>query len=560
MWKIRAKRLAKLGGSAGSNTPPPAQTPADSSNQAPVASSANDGAADKPATPPIDRSKLLSQLEAQKESPTPAEKKTEAPKITVKPRPASPSKRERDGSERPQSRPRERPQETLEVWQDKSLRQIFRVTLTVEEIKDSFGSKLAFLASTRDELEQANQPLLLNVEMGDAILTEAAQTTGGKVFEYFLQCFKRAVRTIRGMKSTGTEDPKLEILKEARRMCMSYCVFAVTMPEMFGDDVPVTNALVEHLLADPDSDIGICTDFLTEASMRFEEDDSIKDTIVNAAEELSTQLAQRDMLADYQNYVRALRNLLRFPKIVDAVTQSPMWAPPDVEAQDIERRTILGPFFRLSPMQQEAANSYFSSPRSRDRAFITNAQNAIRITLKTHQEQLFSIVDGIVRGGPATRERMLNWFALTVNKNHKKRAMRVDYKTVSSDGFMVNVTNVLDLLCSPFMDAKFGKIEKIDVDYLRRNPRVDISDETKINADQKMSDDFYSQKAEGTNNFISEIFFLTVVAHHYGTEAAQTRITTMRKSVKRYQQDLEAFEAERHKYINVSCRCCIGKS
>jgi ubiquitin conjugation factor E4 B len=332
---------------------------------------------------------------------------------------------------------------------------------------------------------------------------------------------------------------------------MSYCVFAVTMPEMFGENAAVTNALVDHLLADPESDLGICTDFLTQVSALLEDDDSIKEAIVNAAEELSRRLSQLDMLADYTIYVRAMRNILRFPKIVDAITQSPMWAPPDVEAQNIETSTILGPFFRLSPMQQEVANSYFSAPRTRDRNFIGNAQNAVRMTLRTLQDELFTMADTVVRASPATRERILNWFALCVNKNHKKRAMRVDFKIVSSDGFMVNVTNTLDRLSEPFMDASFSKIEKIDVDYLRRDPRVDISDETKINADQKASDEFYANKAEGKSNFISEVFFLTVAAHHYGTEAAQTRMTTMQKSVKRYEKDQEQFEAERHKYINV---------
>ena len=60
---------------------------------------------------------------------------------------------------------------------------------------------------------------------------------------------------------------------------------------------------------------------------------------------------------------------------------------------------------------------------------------------------------------------------------------------------------------SPVMDAQFGKIDRIDADYLRRTPRVDIKEETKINADQNASDEFYSHKAEGSSNFISEIFF-----------------------------------------------------
>lgn len=521
---------------APTTTEPPAATAASSTN----------GADDQPATPPIDRSKLLSSLETQKPSsaPTPAR----APvKITVQPRQTSPGvKRDRDGSERPQSRssPAPRPAESLESWEDKTLKQIYRVTLKEGETKDLHGQKLVFLQGVKSDGTE-----LLTVDNSDSILAEGASHVNGKIFEYFLQCFKRSVKASKDPRNLGNEQ-KAAVLKEARRMSMSYCIFAITMPDMFPDYEPTTNALVDCLLTDPEGDHGICTDFLNEAVSRWEEDDMISETIVGAAEKLSQQLAQKDMLDDYMNYITAIRNLLRFSKILDAVTRSPLWMPEGIQAQDIETKTLLGPFFRLSPMQQAAANSYFSAPKTRDKGFIANAQNATRMTLKTHQEQLFLITDGIVKTGPATRVRMLDWFAMCVNKNHHKRAMRVDYRRVSSDGFMVNVTSVLDRLCSPFIDASFGKVDRIDVDYLRRSPRVDIKDETKINADQATSDAFYQTPAAGTNNFISELFFLTVAAHHYGTEAAQTRMTLMRKSVKRTEKDLMELESERHKYLN----------
>ncbi|KAK3714190.1 Ubiquitin conjugation factor E4 [Vermiconidia calcicola] len=545
--KIRMKRLAKLGGNSTSSpstpngeasTPTPAQPDASTA----AASSA------KPETSSTNGQNPFSQLSMNNEQ---EQEKKAAPQIKVPPRPASPAKRERDGSERPRSRTAERPAENIETWQDRNLRQILRATLKPEEVRDAHGHQLLFLASTRQDLVDASAPLQLNIEVLEGAITEAAgQAPDDKPFEYLLQCFKRVSRTIRGSRYSGPEDPKHAILKETRRLCMSYCIFAVTMPEMFGENVPTSNGLVDHLLADPDCETGIDTDFLTEASSRFEEDETIKEAIVGAAEELSKQLAQMTMLHDTNNYIRGFRNLLRFPKIVDAVTQSSMWMPESIEPQDIETKTLLGPFFRLSPMQLEVAQSYFSSPKTRDRGFIANAQNAVRMTLRTHQAELFQMADTIVRSGPAQRERILNWFALCVNKNHKKRAMRVDYKTVSSDGFMVNITTVLDQLCEPFMDARFSKIDRIDVNYLRRNPRVDISDETKINADQKQADEFYANKADGTSNFISEIFFLTVAAHHYGTEAAQTRTATMQKSAKRMEKDLEQFEADRAKYAN----------
>lgn len=427
-----------------------------------------------------------------------------------------------------------------------------RVTLSPEEVVDLNGNKLAFLQSTRRDLEDQNVPILLNVEVLEGAITEAANQAEDKnIFRYLLSCFKRFSRAIRSTRYSDDNDPKHDILKEARRLCMSYCVFAITMPEMFGEDVPTTNALVDHLLLEPESDFGICTDFLTQASVLIDEDESIRDAIMGAAEQLSGQLAEIDLRGDYDPYVRALRSLFRFPKLIDAITQSSLWAPSNVEAQNIEKKTILGPFFRLSPMQQESANTYFPAPKTKSRGDIAGAQHAIRLSLRVHQDNLFEMTNAVVKSGPVSRERILDWFALCVNKNHKKRAMQVDYKTVSGDGFMMNVTNALDRLSEPFMDSTFSKIEKIDVDYLRRKPRVDISDETKINADQKMSDEFYANKADGKSNFISEVFFLTVAAHHYGTEAAQSRVSVMKKSVKRYEDELKNVEAERHKYINV---------
>ncbi len=80
------------------------------------------------------------------------------------------------------------------------------------------------------------------------------------------------------------------------------------------------------------------------------------------------------------------------------------------------------------------------------------------MTLQTHQTDLLDIVNQIIKKSKEAREKMLDWFALCVNANHKRRAMQVDQKSVSSDGFMINVTVCLDQLCEPFMDASFSKV------------------------------------------------------------------------------------------------------
>lgn len=219
-------------------------------------------------------------------------------------------------------------------------------------------------------------------------------------------------------------------------------------------------------------------------------------------------------------------------------------------APGIEKNTLLGPFFRISPLQTEVTKTYFAGPRTLDRGAIKNAQNALQITVNTHQLDLKDAVNAFVRASTDARNKLLDWFAYIMNTNHKRRAMQVDPREVASDGFMMNVTVVLDYLCEPFMDTTFSKVDRIDVGYFRRSPRVDIKEETKLNADQAQSDKFYSQKLDGTSNFISEVFFLTLAAHHYGSEATNAKLKNLDKDIKFFEKHLKSLETERLKLAN----------
>jgi ubiquitin conjugation factor E4 B len=467
------------------------------------------------------------------------------PRINIKPKTATPA----TSSAPPPTVPKAQ-ELSLEAWEDRTLSSIFRITLDEQRPSDVHGQKLYFASSAKSDLEDEGRPLRFATDMLDSVILESASShLQGSALEYLLGCWKRVVKLFKSM--SNKNDPKYEIVKEARRLCFSYAIFAATMPDMFGEEPPLQNALADRLLLGPDHDGGICFDFLNEACARSDEDDSAKEALVNAMQELSWRLASLSMNHEYRPYLLSLRSFLRFPPLVTALAQSDSFLPSDIEAQHIETNTLLGPYFRLSPMLGDVALNYFSSISGGDKGFITNAQRALRMTLQTHQDELFDIANTFIKNGKESRERMLDWFALTVNKNHKRRALQVDHKTVSSDAFMVNVTVILDRLCEPFMDATFSKVDKIDIDYLRRSPRVDIKDETKINADQQASDDFYSVKVEGASNFISEVFFLTVAAHHYGTEAANSKLSSLQKDVKWLKKELERFETERHKYAAV---------
>lgn len=112
---------------------------------------------------------------------------------------------------------------------------MFRITLNPKRQQDGYGHQLHFLPGIRAELEEQGEGIRLSLPvLEQAILEAASDLKGVAPLDYLLACWKRILRQLRGMRSDDRDDRKLNVIKEARRLCMSYCIFAVTMPEMFG--------------------------------------------------------------------------------------------------------------------------------------------------------------------------------------------------------------------------------------------------------------------------------------------------------------------------------------
>ena len=147
---------------------------------------------------------------------------------------------------RPSSLKRDRPSsssentvpmgQTLDQWEDMTLSDIFRVTLHPDHQNGVHGHRLRFLQGTMQDIEESGQEGRLSTGTLDQALLEAASTPGKGItsLDYLLGCWKRVIREWKPLRKGGEQDPKFVIVKEARRLCMSYCIFAITMPEMFG--------------------------------------------------------------------------------------------------------------------------------------------------------------------------------------------------------------------------------------------------------------------------------------------------------------------------------------
>lgn len=154
------------------------------------------------------------------------------PQINITPaagRPVTPAKRDHSSSQFG-----ERSAESLEEWENKVLSGIFGVTFNPKTAHDSHGHSLHYIPGVKSDLEEQGEVVRLSTVVLDQAIVEVASNLGKLTpLDYLLGCWKRVSRQWRSFKGAGAENAKYTIIKEARRLCMSYCIFAVTMPDMF---------------------------------------------------------------------------------------------------------------------------------------------------------------------------------------------------------------------------------------------------------------------------------------------------------------------------------------
>ncbi|KAL2891200.1 Ubiquitin conjugation factor E4 [Ceratocystis lukuohia] len=550
MEKIRLRRLAKLG------TTTKATDPSEShSGSNPPSTSA------EPTKP--SRSQLVSPSASSSILKAAAENKTAKP---VTGRLGTKRHREDHGidsssSEKPIAPPTRKAMpvqlESLQDYTDRILQTILQATVDPENhtLKSNKNVQLTFLPNLSAELASENQPLKLNTGILDSAILEATSIfpQSKPLLHYLLPAWSRA-QTLRRTPTRDMTSEKTEVLEEAKRMCISNCMFALAMPMLFGrdsdeDDKLPAQYLAQSLILHPTDSCGIDDEFLKEAIGRFDEVEGLSDVFAEALHILSLQVAGMTMESDYRGHLNALLLYSKFPDLLRIVAEHPAFLGAE-NGPDIQTNTILGPFFNLSPLRTASVKVFFPSPRTMDKAAIARSQDSMRMTLQALQIDLLGVINAFVRVDSKTRGKTLDWFALVVNKNHKRRAMQYKPEEVSSDSLMVNATRILDFLCEPFMDTSFNKMDKINADYFRQNPRVAISDETKINADEATSNEYYAQTIPGSSHFISEVFFLALAAHHYGIESVSTKLRNMDREIKYFEKNLAKMEAERPKFAN----------
>jgi len=362
---------------------------------------------------------------------------TSTPQITIKPAQSTRSSKAADASEVP-----------FVDWEDECLQNIFEVSLGPSTGRTHLANLSQELATNGDKL-----PLSLSI-LDQAIIARVNQVREDVPFDYLVASWGRASRIARTLRSP-TDPDKRRVITEAKRLCVSYAEFCVSMPDIFENDkAPIM--LYQKLEDASQDDLPIA--FIEEWVGKCAEEETLMDVFGPALSRMAWRLNVFKMGEPYTTLLGSLCRLISLKPLAELVTNLPNFSASQSTANRIEIDTFLGPVFRLSPIEQKVAVQYFPNPKETNPASLQSSMQSLRLELRVLHEQMFVIVNTIIRSSPTARDRMLEYFATVLNKNHKLAAMRVDPKSVASDGFMLNIVSVLNRLSEPFMDAAYSKV------------------------------------------------------------------------------------------------------
>lgn len=143
-----------------------------------------------------------------------------------------PSDAETAGTRKPPSRKQNvLPPVSLEDFSDSVLTDVLRATVDPAKVSEH----IVFLPELSQGLKDSNDPLKLSLDNIDSAIMEAATAWPRQksLLSYFLPCWSRAQAQKRSP-PRDTNEEKMHVLSEAKRLCISNGLFAVTVPDLFG--------------------------------------------------------------------------------------------------------------------------------------------------------------------------------------------------------------------------------------------------------------------------------------------------------------------------------------
>ena len=128
-----------------------------------------------------------------------------------------------------------KPQRSPEEIEDIILRKIFLVSLTDSESSDP---RIVYLELTAAEILSESKELRLSRDLMERILIDrlSASATAEPPFQYLVGCYRRAYdesKKISSMKDPNLRSQLDSVIKQAKKLCISYCRIHLENPKLF---------------------------------------------------------------------------------------------------------------------------------------------------------------------------------------------------------------------------------------------------------------------------------------------------------------------------------------
>jgi ubiquitin conjugation factor E4 B len=220
-------------------------------------------------------------------------------------------------------------------------------------------------------------------------------------------------------------------------------------------------------------------------------------------------LLQEEQSAMMREY-RCLTTLLNMPRLSNAAISLKQWLPDSIKTgRDLERQTVLGPFFTPS--------SYPDEPHVGDALLLNKTLQSEIFPVFERLRHRYTLMHGCLQQSlmaclksKSSRTQVVSWLAQAVNLNAGRAFMRPDFERSSTHGFMLNLSAVCMLLCEPVG----AKLQTVDANYCVFNSGgVDFTGATRISWDDKQvaarAQSLQQQVPQQEVSFNTEIFWIT---------------------------------------------------
>lgn len=408
----------------------------------------------------------------------------------------------------------QRPQRSPEEIEDIILRKIFLVTLKESGETDS---RIIYLQMIAAEILSEGKDLRLSRDLMERVLIDRLSgdfSSGEPLFQYLVGCYRRAheeAKKIASMKDKTVRSEMESVVKQAKKLAVSYCRILLGNPDLFGNSnnafgldrkSNTSSPLLSLIFSEVGSGVfefggssssgGVqCPPGFLDEFFRDSDLETLDPILKGLYEDLRGSVLKISALGNFQQPLRALLYLVSFPVGAKSLVNHPWWIPKGayLNGRVIEMTSILGPFFHVSALpddpifksQPDVGQQCFSEASTRRPADLLSSFTTIKTVMNNLYDGLGEVLLSLLKNTD-TRENVLEYLSEVINKNSSRAHLQVDPLSCASSGMFVNLSAVMLQLCEPFLDANLTKKDKIDPKYVFYSNRLDLKGLTALQA------------------------------------------------------------------------------